>query len=213
MKGIKEVPYGSTYPPLTFEESGWEQDLELMAKADMDIVRVGDIGTWERIEVEKGIIDLEKLQRFYTLAAKYDIYVLLSTGTCTPPLWLVQDFPDVRIKSSRGELYPLGASYHWACVHHPAYQDASERYIDELSKFAVKQPNHYGWQISNEIGFPFNPTRESGEIDLYCYCDHTKLHFQQWLEEKYGNIDRVTEAWAWSTTNFVYRQWSDLFPP
>jgi len=213
MKSIKKIPYGPTYPPLTFNESNWEKDLELMAKADMDIVRVGDIGTWERIEVERGIIDLERLQRFYTLAAKYDIHVLLSTGTSSPPLWLAQDFPDVRIKSNRGELYPLGASYHWACVHHPAYQDASERYINELSKFAVKQPNHFGWQISNEIGFPFNPTRESGDIDLYCYCDHSKLRFQEWLEEKYGDIDRVTESWAWSTTNFVYKQWSDLFPP
>jgi len=213
MKGLKEIPYGATYSPLVYKEESWERDLEMMSKADMNIIRTGDIGTWERIEVEKGKYDLEQLQRFYGLAAKYNIYIFLGTGTCTPPLWLAQQFPDVRIKSSRGELYPLGASYHWACIHHPGYQEACERYITELSKFAIKQPNHFGWQISNEIGFPFNPTRESGDIDLYCYCDHSKENFQTWMRDKYGTIDKVTKAWTWSPSNFVYQQWSDLFPP
>ena len=174
MKDIREIPYGPTYSPLVYEESSWEKDLALMAKADMDIIRVGDIGTWERIEVDKGIYDFEKLQRFYTQAAAHDIHVLLGSGTGTPPLWLAKQYPDVRIKSSRGEQYPLGASYQWACVHHPGYLEACEGYITELSKFAIKQVNHFGWQITNEIGFPFNPTRESGDIDLFCYCDHTK---------------------------------------
>ena len=213
MKGIREIPYGPTYSPLVYEESSWEKDLALMAKADMDIVRVGDIGTWERIEVEQGIYDFDMLQRFYDLAAAHDIHVLLGSGTGTPPLWLAKKFPDVRIKSSRGEQYPLGASYQWACVHHPGYLEACVGYITELSRFAIKQVNHFGWQITNEIGFPFNPTRESGDIDLFCYCDHTKRNFQDWMENRYGNIDKVTEAWTWSTSNFVYQQWGDLFPP
>lgn len=213
MTGFKSIPYGPTYSPLTYAESGWEHDLELMARAEMDMIRLGDIGTWERIEVEQGKYDLESLQRFYTLAARYGIQILLGTGTCTPPLWLAQLYPEVRLKSSRGELYPLGASYHWACIHHPGYLEACQGYIAELGRFAVKQPNHAGWQISNEIGFPFNPTREEGDIDLYCYCDHSKGHFRDWMEGRYGSLDEVTRAWTWSPSNFVYQQWSDIFPP
>lgn len=206
-------PYGATYSPLAFEESSWERDLELMAQAEMTIIRVGDIGTWERIEVEEGKYDLAALERFYSLAAKYGLQIMIGTGSCTPPLWLAQKYPDVRIKSSRGELYPLGASYHWACIHHPAFLEASHKYIEVLSAFVVQQPNHFGWQITNEIGFPFNPTRESGDIDLYCYCDHSKEQFQEWMKEKYGSVERVTDAWTWSTSNFVYQKWEDLFPP
>jgi len=209
----KAIPYGATYSPLTFAESYWDKDLELMAAADMNLLRIGDIGTWERIEVEEGRYDLETLERFYSLAASYGLQVMIGTGTCTPPLWLAQKHPEVRIKSSRGERYPLGASYHWACIHHPAFSEASRKYIAVLGQFAVRQPNHFGWQITNEIGFPFNPTRESGDIDLYCYCDHSQEQFRRWMKDKYGAIERVTEAWTWSTSNFVYQDWEDLFPP
>jgi beta-galactosidase GanA len=213
MKLTPGIPYGASYPPLVFDESGWEKDLELMVKAGMDIVRIGDVGVWDRIEAEKGVYQLDTFQRFYALAQEHGIQVMLSTGTCSPPLWIANEHPESRIKSSRGELYPLGASYHWACIHNPEFLDACERYINELTEFAVKQPNHFGWQITNEIGFPFNPTRESGDIDLYCYCDHSKNEFQEWLKEKYGSIEKVTEAWSWGSTNFEYREWSDLFAP
>jgi len=213
MKLPSGIPYGASYPPLAFDESSWDKDLELMVKAGMDILRIGDVGVWDRIEAEKGVYELDKFQRFYSRAQEFGIQVMLSTGTCSPPLWLGIQHPESRIKSSRGELYPLGASYHWACIHNPDFQEACERYINEMTKFAVKQPNHFGWQISNEIGFPFNPTRESRDIDLYCYCDHTKNEFQGWLKAKYGNLENITEAWSWGSTNYAYREWSDLFAP
>jgi len=207
------IPYGTTYPPLTFDEASWERGLELMARARMNVVRVGDVGTWDQIEVREGEILLDGLERFYSLANKYRIHVLLSTGTASPPLWLASKYPDVRIRSNRGEDYPLGTSYHWACIHHPGYLNACENYINKLSGFAIKQPNHFGWQISNEIGFPFNPTRESNDIDLYCYCEHSKRAFIEWLRKKYASLDELTKAWAWSTTNYRYTAWEEIFPP
>ena len=213
MAKMSAIPYGATYSPLVFDESNWERDLDLMARADLNILRVGDIGTWERVEAEEGKYDLDALARFYSLADQYGIQIMIGTSSCTPPLWLAQKYPEVRIKSSRGERYPLGASYHWACVHHPAFKEASQKYIVALAEFVLKQPNHFGWQISNEIGFPFNPTRESGDIDLYCYCDHTKAQFQEWMKDKYESIEEVTKAWTWSTSNFIYKDWEDLFPP
>lgn len=210
---IKEFPYGTTYPPLTLDEETWNRDLELISKARMNIVRIGDIGTWDRVEVHEGEIILEGLQRFYSLANKFNIQVLLSTGTASPPLWLANKYPDVRIRSNRGEDYPLGASYHWACIHHPGYLNACENFIEKLIGFAMKQPNHFGWQISNEIGFPFNPTRESADTDLYCYCEYSKRAFIKWLKKKYGSLDELTKAWAWSTTNFYYTAWEEAFPP
>lgn len=213
MKLPSGIPYGASYPPLVFDEVSWDKDLDLMVKAGMDILRIGDVGVWDRIEAEQGVYELDRFERFYSRAQEYGIEVMLSTGTCSPPLWLGLQHPESRIKSSRGELYPLGASYHWACIHNPEYLAACEKYINELTKFAVKQPNHFGWQITNEIGFPFNPTRESGDIDLYCYCDHSKIEFQEWLKAKYGNLEKITEAWSWGSTNYAYKEWSDLFAP
>jgi beta-galactosidase GanA len=207
-------PYGASYSPLIFAESEWELDLAGMQQAGMNLVRIGDVhGSWDRIEPRPGEIQLDLLKRFYNVAHKHGIFVLLSTGASSPPLWLANIYPDVSILSSRGERYPLGASYHWACIHHPGFRLAAESYLHRLVSFTVEQENHFGWQISNEIGFPFMPAREKGDLGLYCYCEHCQAEFRRWLENKYNTLETLTHAWSWSTTNFVYTDWESVAPP
>jgi beta-galactosidase GanA len=209
-----KFPYGASYSPLIYPESTWEEDLRYMQQAHINLVRVGDVhGSWDRIEPQRGHFRFDLLERFYRAAAGFDVHVLLSNGTACPPLWLAQRYPDVRLLSSRGERYPLAASYHWACIHHPGFLSEARRYTAALAKFAARQPNHFGWQISNEIGFPFMPTRERDELDLYCYCDHCKTRFRGWVREKYGELEALTHAWTWSTTAFWYNDWEAVDPP
>ena len=211
---ITGFPYGASYSPLIFPESEWERDLDLMRQASINLVRIGDVhGSWDRIEPTPEKYEFEKMSRFYQTAARYGIFILLSNGASCPPLWLKTRFPDVSILSSRGERYPLGSSYHWACIHHPGYRNALESYTNSLSEFAVQFSNHFGWQITNEIGFPFMPAREQGELGLYCYCDHCQERFREWLKKKYGSLENLTEAWSWSTTNFVYNEWQEAVGP
>jgi len=211
---LPQFPYGASYSPLVYPEAEWSGDLAAMRDAGMNLIRVGDVhGSWDRIEPRRGEFQFEKLARFYKTAQEHGLWVILSTGTSCPPLWLVTRHPDVSIVSSRGESYPLAASYHWACIHHPAFVEESDRYTEALASFAVQQPNHFGWQISNEIGFPFMPTRERDMLDLYCYCPHCRAEFQTWVREKYGTLEAVSEAWMWSTTAFWYNDWAEVNPP
>jgi beta-galactosidase GanA len=185
-----------------------------MQDSSMNLVRVGDVhGSWDRIEPREGDFSFSRLERFYDLADKYGIRILLSNGACCPPLWLKTKYPDISLLSSRGEKYPTGSSYHWACIHHPGYLNALEAYTTKLATVAIQFPNHLGWQITNEIGFPFLPTREKNELGLYCYCDHCQEKFQRWLKEKYATLDDLTQAWSWGTTNFVYNDWSEAVGP
>ena len=180
----------------------------------MNLVRVGDVhGSWDRLEPSEGSFEFSRLEQFYNKADQFGIQILLSNGASCPPLWLKTKFPDVSLLSSRGERYPLGSSYHWACIHHPGYKKALETYTNRLVKFAVQFPNHFGWQITNEIGFPFMPAREQNELGLYCYCDYCQQEFQTWLKNKYQTLDDLTEAWSWSTTNFVYNKWREAVGP
>lgn len=207
-------PYGASYSPLMFPAEEWESDLRLMAEAGMNLVRIGDVhGSWDRLEPRPGEYAFEALRAFYRAAEPYGISALLSTGASCPPLWLAEEHPDVRLLSSRGERYPLGASYHWACIHHPAFLEASDAYAAALAETVRDYPNHFGWQITNEIGFPFNPTREHGILDLYCYCRHSREAFRDWIREKYQTLEELTRAWAWGTTNFVYTSWDQVSPP
>ncbi len=214
MTGLQGFPFGASYSPFMFAEKEWDKDLEKMRAAGMNLIRMGDVhGSWDRIEPQPGKFEWEKLSRFYEKAARYDIHILISTGTSSPPLWLATEFPDVFLLSSRGERYPLGASYHWACIHHPGFRDAAEKYIRSLVDFVLQHSNHYSWQITNEIGFPFLPAREQGELGLYCYCDHCHKAFRNWLLDKYQDLESLTFAWAWGTTNFVYNNWTEVCAP
>ncbi|MBW6466794.1 MAG: beta-galactosidase [Brevefilum sp.] len=206
--------YGVSYSPLVFPEADWHRDLAGMQGAGMNLLRLGDVhGSWDLIEPEPGVYKLEKLDRFYRLAAEYGIEILISTGASGPPLWLAQKYPDVTPLNSRGERYPLGASYHWACIAHPAYREALSRYIARLISFTAEHHNHFGWQISNEIGFPFLPARGEDHLGLYCYCPNCRERFQEWVKHKYTDLEALTEAWAWGTSYYVYQDWSQVFPP
>jgi len=206
--------YGASYSPLVFPESDWARDLALMQQAGMNLIRLGDVhGSWDLIEPRPGEYQLDTLDRFYRKAAEYGIDILISTGASGPPLWLAQKYPDVTLLNSRGERYPLGASYHWVCISHPGYRSALVDYIQKLLEFTAKHDNHFGWQITNEIGFPFLPPRGEDSLNLFCYCDDCQSAFQNWVQNKYGTLEDLTKAWAWGTTYYVYNDWSEVFPP
>ena len=207
-------PYGASYSPLVFPQENWQRDLERMAANGMNLVRVADVhGSWDQIEIQAGVYRLDKLAQFYQAAQCFDIQILLAVGTSCPPLWLATQHPDLAVLSNRGERYPLGASYHWACIHHPALIAAAQRYIEHLAQLATPQPNHFGWQISNELGFPFMPAREDEQLSLYCYCDHCKERFREWVRQKYGDLETLTHAWAWGTSYLWYNDWQEVTPP
>jgi len=214
LTGASPYPYGASYYPLVYPEGDWERDLALMAESGLNVIRTGDChGAWDRIEPVPGHLRLDLLDRFYKVADRYGIQILLSTGVAMPPVWLAEQHPDVPILSSRGERYPLAASYHWACIHHPGYLEAAGRYTETLARFAAAQPNHFGWQISNEMGFPFLPTREQNTLDLFCYCGHCQERFRRWLQQRYGTLERLNEEWTWSTSAFYHTNWNQVVPP
>ena len=185
-----------------------------MQQAGMNLIRLGDVhGSWDLIEPRPGEYRLDMLDRFYRQAADYEIEILISTGASGPPLWLAQKYPDVTLLNSRGERYPLGASYHWVCISHPGYRSALVNYIQKLLEFTARHDNHFGWQITNEIGFPFLPPRGEDSLNLFCYCEDCQSAFQNWVKKKYGTLAALTKAWAWGTTYYVYNDWSEVFPP
>ncbi len=210
----KKFYYGASYSPLVFSEYQWADDLAKMQSAGMNLIRLGDVhGSWDLIEPAPGVTRLDELGRFYILAAEYEIEILISTGAASPPLWLASEYPDLQLVNNRGERYPLGASYHWGCIAHMGYRQALENYIHTLIKFTNGHPNHFGWQITNEIGFPFLPARNEDSLGLFCYCENCQVGFRRWVKEKYSTTQALTEAWAWGTTYYVYNDWSQVFPP
>ncbi len=75
---------GSAWYPEQWPESRWNADLDLMQKAHMHVVRVGEFA-WSALEPEEGRYDLDWLERAIDLAGQHGLYTILGTPSCAPP--------------------------------------------------------------------------------------------------------------------------------
>ena len=79
-------PYGGTREK---PEGAWEQDAQLMVKAGVNVVRMGEFA-WGLCEPEDGKFDFGWLKRVMDVMGKHGIKVVLATPTAAPPIWLAQ---------------------------------------------------------------------------------------------------------------------------
>lgn len=206
--------YAAGYYPLVQSRSDWERDLKHMKEAGITLIRTAELFcSWDQIEPEKGKYEFDWLDQFFDLCHKNGMGILLGTGTASPPYWLHEDYNDVNIVDHAGNVYPNNASYSWACLDHPGFLEQAERYLTTLVHRYKTHPALYAYQIHNEIGFPFMP-HQGGAMSIYCYCQHSKEKFRQWLKNKYGNdIEKLNLAYTWGATHTRYSRFEQVEPP
>ena len=91
-------PYGGTPDE---PEAQWDIDAEMMVKAGVNVVRMGDL-CWGLCEVEDGRFDFRWLKRVMDVMGKNGIQVVLATPTAAPPVWLAKKFPEILPLNERG---------------------------------------------------------------------------------------------------------------
>jgi len=206
-------PLGSSYYPPFHTPNDWVRDVTRMAEAGLNAIRTAElIASWEWIEPRKGRFDFSWLDRIFELGEQHGLCILLGTGAGSPPIWLLDEYPDLQIVSQDGVPYPTGTMWGWACIHHPGFRAEAERYLRTLLARYQQHPALLGWQIHNEPGHPAIQ-RTPGQADIYCYCDHTAAGFRDWLRAKYGDVEALSEAWACTPTRHRYHDWSQVRPP
>ena len=84
-------PYGGTADA---PEGAWENDAELMVKAGINAVRIGE-NSWGICEPEEGKYDFLWLRRVMDIMEDHDIKVVLGTPTAAPPVWLAKKYPEI----------------------------------------------------------------------------------------------------------------------
>ena len=65
-------------------EGAWERDAALMAKAGINVIRIGEF-TWGLCEPEEGKYDFLWLRRVMDIMGQHGIQVVLGTPTAAPP--------------------------------------------------------------------------------------------------------------------------------
>ena len=186
---------GTAWYPEQWPESRWDADLELMQRAGIHMVRVGEFA-WSRMEPSDGQYDLDWLDRAVAAAGRHGIYTVIGTPSAAPPAWLTQKYPETLRTEADGRKAEHGnrQQFDWS---DPKYRELSRAMAEQLAKRFGHNSYVIGWQIDNEYA------QES-------YGDATKAQFQDWLKTRYGTLDNLNTRWTTSYWSETYQNWNQV---
>ncbi len=190
--------FGADYYPEHWPEERWAVDAGLMQEAGFNTVRLAEFA-WSRLEPSPGEFDFDWLDRSISVLAKHDIQVVLGTPTASPPPWVMDTYPDAFLQKQDGHVSTYGNRREY-CPTHPGYRERSRIVSEAMARHYVSNPTVIGWQTDNEFG-------------SRCFCPICRRSFQAWLQEKYGTLDALNEAWGTIFWSHVYTEWSQIPVP
>ncbi|MEP7285499.1 MAG: beta-galactosidase [Chloroflexota bacterium] len=194
---------GVAYYPEHWPESRWPQDATLLREAGITVARMMEFA-WDKLEPRPGEYHFEWMDQALEVFQKADIQVVLCTPTAVPPPWFVVEHPELLRVDDRTGQRTVAGSRRFACANVPAYQEAANGIVTAVAKQWGQHKNVIGWQIDNEFGC-HSSTR--------CVCDYCRAAFQQWCEQKYGNLDALNAAWGTQFWSATYTDWTQIPVP
>lgn len=199
--GLGGLAYGGDYNPEQWPEPVWQEDARLMRQAGVSLVTVG-VFAWARIEPSPGLRDLGWLDRVLDLLHDHGISVDLATATASPPPWLTHRHPEVLPVDRFGNRLAHGSRQSW-CPSSPVYREYALSLVEDLAKRYGHHPALALWHVSNELGCH----------NALCYCEVSAAAFRRWLRHRYGDLDRLNDAWGTMFWSQRYGDWEEIVPP
>lgn len=191
---------GAAYYPEAWPEEAQIHDIAMMKKAGITVVRIGEFA-WKKMEPRDGEFDFQWLHRVIDRLKDAGIRVILGTPSATPPLWVEESDPEMRMIKENGMPMQHGGRRH-CCSNNPTYRSYSARIAEGLAREFGRHPNVIGWQIDNEIA-AFDG----------CWCSHCRKGFAQYLKNRYGTIENLNERWNLNLFSQAYDRFEQVPRP
>jgi beta-galactosidase len=172
-------PYGGTAEN---PEGAWEHDAALMAKAGINVVRIGEF-SWGICEPAEGQYDFLWLRRVMDIMAHHDIKVVLGTPTAAPPIWLAKKYPEILPLDEFGRVKHEGTR-RAVCLSSEVFWDHSKRIVTAMAEALGDHPQLIAWQIDNSMG---------GNDTEFSFNEASRAEWHFWLQAKYETIERLNE--------------------
>lgn len=194
----KKLYHGTAYyPELWNDEQVIEQDIRLMKEAGMNVVRIGEFA-WSTLEQEQGNIDIRFFANIINRLYENGIETVMCTPTPTPPIWLSHGHPERMFVDANGKVMGHGSRQH-VCTNNAFFRERAAIITEHIAKAVGSLPGVIGWQIDNEF---------KAHVAA-CMCKTCKSLWHQWLQNRYGSIDSLNEAWGtqiWSEYYLAFEQ-------
>ncbi len=193
---------GVCYFPEHWPQSRWSRDVEQMAEAGLEYVRMAEF-SWGVLEPTRGEFDFEWLDTAIELVGDHGMEVVLCTPTATPPKWLVDAHPEILQEERDGTVRAFGSRRHY-CFNSEQYHEETERVVTRMADRYADNPHVAGWQTDNEFGC---------HDTVRCYCEDCAVAFRDWLREKYESVEALNEAWGNTFWSQQYQSFEEVDPP
>ncbi|MEP2641441.1 beta-galactosidase [Roseobacter sp.] len=193
---------GVCYYPEHWPEDMWPHDAAEMVDAGISWVRIGEFA-WSRLEPTPGTYQFDWLDRAIDVLSRAGLKIILGTPTCTPPRWMLTQFPDMLAVNAQGQPRKFGSRRHY-CFSHAGYRAASAEIAAVLGDRYGHDPRINGWQIDNEYGC---------HDTAISYSDAARDAFRVWLAGQYGDIDALNTAWGNVFWSMEYACFDDIDLP
>ena len=181
-----------------------------------NIIRIYSPWAYHNREPER--FNFQELEEVMGYCDEFGLRVLLGVITEGAPWWLEAAHPETRYVDANdlpqrlaGSGNNISGGWPGLCLDWEPVRQAAGKFIGELAKAVARHPSMYAYDCWNEPhiepsgGHRFSHTVEES---LFCYCPRTIAEFQHWLENRYGSLDRLNEAWVRQ-----YPDWKVIDPP
>ncbi|MFF6978703.1 beta-galactosidase [Streptomyces sp. NPDC008343] len=190
--------FGGDYNPEQWPEETWHDDIRLMKDAGVNSVTLG-VFSWARLEPSPGAREFGWLDRLMELMHDNGIGVVLATPTSSPPPWMGRLHPETLPRDEDGRTEWWGSRQHFS--HSSAtYRRYAAAITEDLAARYAGHPALRMWHINNE----------------YCTYDwgpEAEAAFRRWLQDRYGTLDALNEAWGTAFWSQGYGDWYEVLPP
>ncbi|GAA4484500.1 beta-galactosidase [Microbacterium panaciterrae] len=194
-----EILFGVAYYPEYHQSDRLELDLDLMVRASITVIRVGE-SVWSTWEPRDGEFELDWMQRILDAAHSRGIRVILGTPTYAVPPWLQTAYPEIAGERKTGERIAWGARQE-VDYSHPAFRFHAERVIRRIVDRYSSHPAVIGFQVDNEPGLEL----------LHNHGVFTG--FVRSLRQKYGDVQNLNREWGLTYWSHRIDDWSELWRP
>jgi beta-galactosidase len=193
-----QIRYGGDYNPEQWPREIWDEDYAAFELAGITTLTVGVFG-WAHLQPAEDRYDFATLDAIVERASLEGKQIVLATPSGAMPPWLAHAYPDACRVDFEGRRHVYGQR-HNACPSSPAFRRLSVAMAGRLAERYGDNAAVVAWHVGNEYGGA-------------CWCALCGAAFREWLRKRYGDLDRLNEAWNTTFWSHTFTDWAQIPPP